>query len=474
MNVHKTVLTRRSFGNRKMIFGKIKELFFVGIGGSGMSGIAEILHNLGYKISGSDIKRSEITDRLEKMGVEIYYGHNPENIGNANVVVISSAVGADNPEVMEANNRGVAVIKRAEMLGELMRLKFSLGVAGTHGKTTTTSMLGKILHDAGFDPTVIVGGIVSGTGTGASLGSGDYMVAEADEYDKSFLKMFPSLAVVTNIEEDHLECYDDIEDLENSFVQYMNRVPFYGMVVYNADDERLRVLSERVVRPAVSFGFTEESDYRAVDYTSTEGGMRFTVFRREEKLGEIIMHVPGRHNAANALGAIAAAMELEISFETVAESLLHFAGVGRRFDLKGQVNDILVIDDFAHHPTEIKAAIETARSYGRRIIVIFQPHLFTRTQRFFKEFAEILKDVDKVFVIDIMPAREQPIPGVHASMITDYAKARGYDNFEYLGTKEKAIAPAVEEARPGDMILTIGAGSVTVLGPRILGGLEKK
>ncbi len=472
--MQQTVLTRRSFGQRRMIFGKIKELFFVGIGGSGMSGIAEILHNLGYKISGSDIKESEVTRRLEEMGVRISYGHSPDNIGTANVVVISSAVGSDNPEVIEAKNRGIAVIKRAEMLGELMRLKFSLGIAGTHGKTTTTSMLGNVLHDAGLDPTVIVGGIVAGKGTGASLGSGDYMVAEADEYDKSFLKMFPSLAVVTNIEEDHLECYDGVEDLENSFVQYMNRVPFYGVVVYNADDARLQRLVDGVVRPAVSFGFSETADYRAVNYEMIEGGSRFTVFKREEKLGEIVLHVPGKHNASNALAAIAAAAELEIPFEKIADSLLHFRGVGRRFEFKGMVDDIMVVDDFAHHPTEIKAAIDTAKTYGKRIIVVFQPHLFTRTQMFFKEFAEILHGVHKVFVTDIQPAREQPIAGVHASMISDYASARGYDNIEYLGPKEKAVDAVAEIARPGDMVMTIGAGSITVIGPKILEKLKTK
>lgn len=472
--MQQTVQTRRSFGQRKMLFGKIKKLFFVGIGGSGMSGIAEILHNLGYRISGSDIRESEITRRLEEMGVKISYGHSPKNIGSANVVVISSAVGEDNPEVAEAKNRGIAVIKRAEMLGELMRLKFSLGIAGTHGKTTTTSMLGNILHDAGLDPTVIVGGIVAGRGTGASLGSGDYMVAEADEYDKSFLKMFPTLAVVTNIEEDHLECYDGVEDLENSFVQYMNRVPFYGMVVYNADDPRLQRLSPEVVRPSVSFGFSEDADYRAVDYEMIEGGSRFTVFKHEEKLGGIILHVPGKHNASNAMAAVAAAAELEIPFEKTADSLLNFRGVGRRFELKGIANDIMVVDDFAHHPTEIRAAIDTAKTYGRRIIAVFQPHLFTRTQMFFKEFAEILHDVHKVFVTDIQPAREKPIAGVHASMISDYASARGYENIEYLGAKEKAIEEVANIAKPGDMIMTIGAGSVTVLGPKILEKLQEK
>ncbi len=467
-----TTLTRPRFGKRQMIFGKIKELFFVGIGGSGMSGIAEILHNLGYRISGSDINRTEVTQRLEELGVKIYYGHNPDNIGSAQVVVISSAVGAENPEVAEAHRRGVAVIKRAEMLGELMRLKYSLGIAGTHGKTTTTSMMGKIMSDAGFDPTIIVGGIVAGKGTGASLGDSEYLVAEADEYDKSFLKMFPTVAIVTNIEPDHLECFENLDDLEKSFIEYMNRVPFYGLVVYNADDPRSIRLQPKITRPSISFGFGPTADYRAVDWKLSPTGSEFTVFRRTERLGKIILHVPGRHNIANALAATAAAVELEIAFEKVADSLLEFRGVGRRFDIKGEVNGIMVVDDFAHHPTEIRATLEAAREYGRRLLVIFQPHLFTRTRDFCGEFAEVLHNADLVFLADIHPAREKPIPGVHATMIAEAAQSKGYKNIRYVGPREKAMEEVLKAARKGDIILTVGAGSVTTLGPQILERLK--
>jgi UDP-N-acetylmuramate--alanine ligase len=464
---------RPQFAERKMIFGKIKELFFVGIGGSGMSGIAEILHNLGYKISGSDNNSSEITERLQQMGIAVYFEHNPDNIGSANVVVISSAVGDDNPEVMEARKRGIAVIKRAEMLGELMRLKYSIGIAGTHGKTTTTSMIGKIMRDAGLDPTVIVGGIVTGRGSGASLGGGDYLIAEADEYDRSFLAMFPSMAVITNIEPEHLDCYDGQEDLENSFVTYMNRVPFYGLVVYPADDPIVAQLQNRITRASVSFGFTPGADYQAVEIKCLEGYSKFTVFRRDEKLGEVRLSVPGVHNIRNALTALASAMELEVPFESVADSLSKFRGVGRRFEIKAVVNDIMVIDDYAHHPTEIRATLDTARSYNRRLIVVYQPHLFSRTKQFYKDFAEALRQADIVLLTDIYPAREKPIEGVTAAVIEEYAHSKGFDNVRLIGQKENALSEIEKMARPGDMIITIGAGSVTLLAPQIVQILEK-
>jgi len=472
--VNEAIKNRPVFRNRKMIFGKIKELFFVGIGGSGMSGIAEILHNLGYRISGSDMNRSEITERLEKLGIEVFYGHRPENIGRSNVVVISSAVGSDNPEVVAARNSGIAVIKRAEMLGELMRLKFSIGIAGTHGKTTTTSMLGKIMVDAGLDPTVIVGGIVAGKGTGAALGGGDYLVAEADEYDRSFLKMFPSMAVITNIEPDHLECYDGLDDLENSFLTYMNRVPFYGMVVYSSDDPILARLQAAITRAAVSFGFAPGADYQAVEYGDVAGGSRFVLFRRDEKLGEIRLAVPGQHNAANALAAAAAALELEVPFDKIASSLHDFGGVSRRFEIKGVVNDIMVVDDYAHHPTELRATLTTARSYGRRIILVFQPHLYSRTRQFYREFADTVRLADEVILTAIYPAREQPIEGVTSEMIAQYARSTGFDAIRAVGTKENAIPEIIGMARPGDMIITAGAGSITHIGPQIIERLKTR
>lgn len=463
------VYARPKFESKKMIFGKYRELFFVGIGGSGMSGIAEILHNLGYKISGSDTSPGDTTEHLEGLGIKIYDQHQSNNIGTANVVVISSAVRFDNPEVVEANRLGIPVIKRAEMLGELMRLKYSIGISGTHGKTTTTSMLGKIMTDAGLDPTVIVGGIVVGHGSGASLGSGDYFVAEADEYDKSFLSMFPAMAVVTNVEPDHLECYDGMDDLKNSFLTYMNRVPFYGEIVYNIDDPTLRELKDNITRASVSFGLSSDADYQALEIKADEGKNRFSVFHKNDLLGEIVLNIPGMHNVKNALAATAAASELEIPFDSIAKSLSAFAGVARRFEFKGTVNDITVIDDYAHHPTEIRATLETARSaYRKRIIVTFQPHLFSRTKMFYREFAESLMKADICLILDIFPAREEPMAGVNADLIMNEMLRMGHNNVRCIGPKKNAVDELLKIARPGDLIITMGAGSITHINPELL------
>ncbi len=456
-----------------MIFNKYKELYFVGIGGSGMSGIAEILNNLGYTICGSDINPGSTTEYLEELGVTIFPEHDGGNLGSSNVVVISSAVTDDNPEVLEARRRGIPIIKRAEMLGELMRLKYAIGISGTHGKTTTTSMLGKILEDAALDPTVIVGGIVAGKGSGATLGTGDYLVAEADEYDRSILAMFPSMAVVLNIEPDHLECYDGIEDLHNSFLRYMNRVPFFGMVVYNIDDPVLFKLKNEISRASVSFGQSHEADYQMVEFKQHDSGSSFTLFHHGDKLGEIILNVPGQHNACNALAAIASAIELEVPFDTVAESMASFCGVNRRFEIKGIVNDIMLVDDYAHHPTELKATLDTAKLYKRRIVAVFQPHLFSRTQKFYKEFAECLTSADIALVSAIFPAREKPVEGVTSDLIVNYAKELGMKNIEYFGTKDNAVDAIIKVVQPGDMILTIGAGSITRINNELLQALEK-
>ncbi|MEW5795123.1 MAG: UDP-N-acetylmuramate--L-alanine ligase [Candidatus Zixiibacteriota bacterium] len=450
------------FVSGRMMFGRFKRLHFVGIGGAGMSGIAEILHNLGYAVTGSDSTPSEITEYLQKIGIECHEGHLEENIGKADVVVISSAIAADNPEVLAARQQGIPVIKRAEMLGELMRLKFSVGVAGTHGKTTTTSMVGRILQAAELYPTLVVGGVVAELGTGASLGKGDYLVAEVDEYDRSIFAMFPSMAVVLNVEPDHLDCYRDMDDLRDAFLQYINRVPFYGSAVVSADDPNIRSLMPRFTRPYVTFGLSEEADYRAVNLNPRNGGTRFSVFRRDELLGEIVLHVPGRHNVANALAAAAAASELDVSFATIVEALVGFRGVGRRFEVIGEAGGVLVIDDYAHHPTELRATINTAReSYRRRLIVIFQPHLYSRTRDFVNEFAEVLATADHCILTDIYPAREQPIPGVTSALIKERAEARGATNFSYVGIKENALDEIERLARPGDVVMTIGAGSIT-------------
>ncbi|MFZ1683921.1 MAG: UDP-N-acetylmuramate--L-alanine ligase [Candidatus Zixiibacteriota bacterium] len=447
------------------MFGRFKRLHFVGIGGAGMSGIAEILHNLGYKVTGSDAAPSEMTAYLESKGIKIFPGHASENIREADVVVISSAISPSNPEVIEAKSIGTPVIKRAEMLGEIMRLKFSIGVAGTHGKTTTTSMIGRILTQANLQPTLIVGGVVAELGTGASLGAGDYLVAEADEYDRSFLAMFPSMSVVLNIEPDHLECYHGMDDLRDSFLSYINRVPFYGSAIISAEDPNTTLIRPRISRPYATFGFSPDADYRAVNMTLEPGRTLFSVYHRQDLLGEIILRVPGKHNVANALASIAAANELEVPFTAISDALRGFRGVGRRFEIIAEENGILVVDDYAHHPTEIGATLTAARvTYpGRRVIAIFQPHLFSRTQQFAPEFANALSHADQVILTDIYPAREQPIPGVTSEMIKKEAEVQGHHQFVYVGVKENALTEFKRIVKPGDVVITIGAGSITYI-----------
>ncbi len=473
-NNNAVLKTEHAFKREKIMFGKIKKLFFVGIGGAGMSGIAEILFNLGYEIKGSDSTPSEITEYLQKLGINIFTEHKAANLKDVDVVVITSAVGEENPEVVEARRIGVPVIKRAEMLGELMRLKFSIGVSGTHGKTTTTSMIGTILRHGKYKPTLIVGGVVAGLGTGAALGSGDYLVAEADEYDKSFLAMFPSMAVITNLEADHLDCYDGEEDLIDSFVAYMNRVPFYGQVILSADDENLKNIRHRISRPYKTFGFSIDSDYRALNVQMNSGRTTFSVYKEGDLLGDIILRVPGEFNILNAMASIAACHELDVPFEMIADGLMQFNGVGRRFEIIGEENNILFIDDYAHHPSEIKVTLETAQKvYDRRVIVIFQPHLYSRTRDFRDDFAHALSIADKTFLVDIYPAREEPIEGISSEVIVADAKKFGYENFAYLGPKENAIDEIAKIAKPNDLIITMGAGSITLIKNKIMEALKK-
>lgn len=467
--------TAENFRCDKVMFGKIRKLFFVGIGGSGMSGIAEILHNLGFEIQGSDCVASDITAYLGNLGIGIYDSHSPNNLNDADVVVISSAVGEDNPEVVEARRRGIPIIKRAEMLGELMRLKFSIGVAGTHGKTTTTSMIGKIFQAGHYQPTIIVGGIVAELGTGSALGTGEYLIAEADEYDRSFLSMFPSMAVVTNLEADHLDCYDGVDDLVNSFLTYMNRVPFYGSVIISADDERLARLQDKITRPYVTFGFSVDADYRALNIEQQPGRTQFAVYGRGDLLGNVILRVTGLHNVANALAAIAVCSELDVSFDTIADGLRNFTGVSRRFEIVDEINDIIVVDDYAHHPTEITATLNTAREvYDRRLIVVYQPHLFSRTRDFADELASALSVADKCLLTDIYPAREEPMEGITSQLIVDKAHTRGIGDFEYIGPRENAPKVIAATAKPGDMVIIMGAGSITLIKQEVIDRLRNQ
>jgi len=466
----------KEFTRANMIFSKYKNLYFVGIGGAGMSGMAKILCNLGYTVAGSDNSPSEVTQRLEEFGIKVYSGHIGQQIEGADLVVISSAITEDNPEYIEAVNRGIPIIKRAEMLGELMRLKFSIGIAGTHGKTTTTAMIGQILITGNFDPTVLVGGRAIVMESDAKLGKGDIMVAEADEFDRSFLKMFPSLAVITNIEEDHLDCYEDLEDLLGAFSEYVSRVPFYGSVILPDKDTNVMRIRDGIKRPIVTFGFEATADVQAIDIVYTDLGSQFTLVYKGEPLGTIRLSIPGKYNIANALAASAAALEIEVPFTAIEEGLNDFHGVDRRFQVRGQARGVTIVDDYAHHPSEVSATLTgiKASKMGQRgrTIAVFQPHLFTRTRDFYRQFAEALHIADEALVVDIYPAREKPLQGISSTMIADYADSIGYKNVRYIGLKENAIDEIVKFAREGDIVITLGAGDVFRIIPRLLKKME--
>src|SRR5690349_20323181 len=456
------------------MFAKIQRIHFVGIGGIGMSGIAEVLLNLGYKVSGSDLKASTITHRLAGLGAMTFEGHRAENIAGAEVVVASSAIEAENPEVAEARRLHIPVIQRAEMLAELMRLKYGIAIAGMHGKTTTTSMVAAILAAGGLDPTVVVGGRVDAMGSNARLGKSHYLVAEADESDRSFLKLSPILSVVTNIDREHMDCYGDMNDVEETFIAFMDRVPFYGMVVACNDDERTRALLPRVERRVVTYGIRKDSDFLVSECTVDGSASRFGVTYRNKSLGEFEIHVPGQHNVLNATAAIAVGIGLDIAPDAIRQSLKDFRGVDRRFQLKGSANGIDVIDDYGHHPTEIRATLAAARQCGYlRVHVIFQPHRYTRTQLLIDEFARAFGDADTVCILPIYAASEQPIANVTAERVAEEIVRQGGPAY-YCDTFEGAIASAVEASQPGDVILTLGAGSVSQLGPQIVERLQAR
>ena len=463
-------------------------MHFVGIGGIGMSGIAEVLLNLGYKVSGSDLKPSPVTQRLASLGAIIFEGHRAENVSGAEVVVVSSAVRAENPEVAAARAAHIPVIPRAEMLAELMRLKYGIAVAGMHGKTTTTSMIAAVLAAGGLDPTVVVGGRVDAMGSNARLGKSQYLVAEADESDRSFLKLSPILAVVTNIDREHMDCYRDMDDVERTFIEFMDRVPFYGMVVACNDNDGLRALLPRVQRRTVTYGTREDSDFcirssEVVPPSDSGPGSgvkaqrpitRFHVDYRGRSLGEFRLHVPGAHNVLNATAAIAAGIGLDVQVEDIRSALADFRGVDRRFQLRGQAGGVSVVDDYGHHPTEIRATLAAARQCGfGRIHVIFQPHRYTRTQTLMDDFAAAFTAADSLFLLDIYPASEPPIPGITAQALATRIAEQGNRVVIYAATFADAVNTAVAVAGPGDMILTLGAGSVSQLGPQVLDALQK-
>jgi UDP-N-acetylmuramate--alanine ligase len=462
------------------MFAKIQRIHFVGIGGIGMSGIAEVLLTLGYKVSGSDLKHSSVTERLAEKGAIIFEGHQPENITGAEVVVASSAIRRDNPEIVAAHASLIPVIQRAEMLAELMRLKYGIAIAGMHGKTTTTSMVAAVLASGGLDPTVVVGGRVDAMGSNARLGKSQYLVAEADESDRSFLKLSPILAVVTNIDREHMDCYRDMADVEQAFLDFIDRVPFYGMAVLCHDDERLRNMLPRLARRATTYGVHEDSDFRvgpAKGRCSGKHLAHFSVDYRGKALGDFHLRVPGAHNVLNATAAVAVGVGLDIEPERIREGLENFRGVDRRFQLRGNAAEVSVIDDYGHHPTEIRATLAAARQCGfKRVHVIFQPHRFTRTRDLLEQFGGAFADADTVLVLDIYAASEAPIPGITGERLAQTIQSVGnpHSAVSYVRSFDEAARQIAAVAEPGDMVLTLGAGNVSQLGPLVLEQLKKK
>jgi UDP-N-acetylmuramate--alanine ligase len=457
------------------MFARIQRVHFVGIGGIGMSGIAEVLLNLGYQVSGSDLKPNPLTDRLRGLGALTFEGHRAENVHGADVVVTSSAIAAENPEVAEARRLKLPLIARAEMLAELMRLKYGIAIAGMHGKTTTTSMVAAVLAAGGLDPTAIIGGRVEAIGSNARLGKSQYLVAEADESDRSFLKLSPILSVVTNIDREHLDCYRDLADIENTFVEFMERVPFYGMVVACVDDPLLARVLPRVSRRVVTYGTAATADFRIneLDLGVTAGCLsRFRVHYGERALGTFKLNVPGLHNVLNATAAIATGVGLDVKLPAIHDALENFRGVERRFQLKGSEAGVTVVDDYGHHPTEIRATLAAARQCGyRRVHVIFQPHRYTRTQALLDEFATAFTAADSVAVLDIYAASEAPIPGITGALVAERIRAAAGAPAQYAASFADAVTWAAERAVPGDLVLTLGAGNVSQVGPQVLAAL---
>ncbi|HET7292034.1 MAG TPA: UDP-N-acetylmuramate--L-alanine ligase [Vicinamibacteria bacterium] len=452
------------------MFQRIQRIHFVGIGGSGMSGIAEVLLNLGYQVSGSDQRRSAVTDRLASLGARVFEGHAPSHVAGAQVVVTSTAVQADNPEVVEARARSVPVIPRAEMLAELMRLKYGVAVAGSHGKTTTTSMVALVLDQGGLDPTVVVGGRLGVLGSGARLGKGDFMVAEADESDRSFLKLSPTLAVVTNIDREHLDAYRDLRDIQDAFVGFVNKVPFYGAAVLCLDDPPVQDVLPRVERRVVSYGLSPQADVTARDLQVGPTGCRYVAVHGGQALGPVDLKVPGRHNALNSLAAVAVGLDLGIAFERIRAGLEAFAGVDRRFQVRGEKDGVVVIDDYGHHPTEIRATLEAlrARAGAGRTLVLFQPHRYTRTQALWDEFCHAFHEADRLLLTDVYAAGEAAREGVSAEALARAIAERGHRSVAYAGDLAAATERLLAEARKGDFVLTLGAGSVWHAGEELL------
>ncbi len=464
-------MNHKTFGMRHRI-GKVH---FVGIGGIGMSGIAEVLLNLGYRVTGSDLAESDTTHRLRGLGAEIFLGHRAENLREADVVVTSSAVRRNNPEVAAAQERLIPVIPRAEMLAELMRMKYAIAVAGTHGKTTTTSMIATVLAHGGLDPTAVIGGKLNAFGSNAKLGQGELLVAEADESDGSFLRLTPTIAVVTNIDPEHLDHYRDLEEIQSAFLEFVNKVPFYGLAVLCLDHENVQALIPRISKRFVTYGLTTQANFRATDIFFQGLMTTFRAFENDRELGQISIRMPGLHSVYNALATLATARELDVSFEVVREALGSFSGVQRRFQVKGEWEGVMVVDDYGHHPTEIKATLSAAkRGWERRTVVIFQPHRYTRTRDLFKEFLTAFNQADVLFLTGIYAASEDPIPGVKAEDLYEGIKGHGHKDVTLVPDKNQIVERVLPRLRSGDLVITLGAGDVWRVGETLIQRLKEK
>ena len=452
------------------MFSKFTKVHFVGIGGIGMSSIAEILISRGFTVSGSDRAKSDITDRLESIGASIYEGHAAENVKDVDVLVYSSAVAETNPEVKAAIERNIPVIKRSEMLAETMRMqKYGIGIAGTHGKTTTTSMTGLVLTEAGIDPTIIVGGKLSGLGgTNARLGAGDFIVVEADEFDRTFLKLMPAIAAITTLEREHLDTYRDLDDIKGAFIEFANKVPFYGFVVLCMDEPALLDIRPSINKRVITYGVTPQADLRAVNITHDGYKTRYTVVYNNETLGDITLKVPGLHNVKNSLVAVTIALELEVPFASIKSALEKFSGVYRRFEVKYD-EDIMVVDDYGHHPTETTATLSGIRAgWQRRLVSVFQPHLFSRTWDFYQEFGRSFLNSDVFICTDVYPAREEPIQGVTGQLVAEAARKMGHKNVIYVENKEEVPSILMKISQPGDIVVTLGAGDIWKYGEKFV------
>lgn len=454
-------------------YRKLQHIHMVGIGGTGMCGIAEVLLNLGYQVSGSDLQENEATARLTRLGARIYIGHAAENVAGADVVVISSAVREDNVEVLQAKTLKIPVIPRAEMLAELMRMKYGIAVAGAHGKTTTTSMTAMVLEAGGYDPTIIVGGRLNTLGSNAKLGEGDFIVAEADESDRSFLMLSPFIAVLTNIDEEHLDQYHHLEEIKKTFINFANKVPFYCPVILCLDDPNLQSIIPFIERKIITYGFSTQADIQARDFSFEEFSSTSTVFASGKKLGRLKLNVPGKHNILNAMAAIAVGLDLDIPSRTILKALEDYTGTGRRFELKHTLNNVLIIEDYAHHPTEIRATLEAARTgWNRRIVAVFQPHRYTRLSHLMHQFATSFNQADVLLVTEIYPAGEEPIAGVSGQALYEEIRQFGHKNVLFEPVLKNIPSKLVKILEPGDMLLVLGAGNVNRIIPEIINLLQ--